>query len=126
MNKFYWMDKIKELMKDYHPLFGSVWWYSLVHEKNTFKSMAFHNFVMQKPSAKWIFHHNKFVRIKSVLKGIRKYFVFIYRVVNTVKTKINYSDFLIVSYGESHLKMLEKYSLYPKTKTVIAIPTKNN
>jgi len=113
---YFWIDYINSFTKDGYRLFGNVWWYSLVHEKNIFKSMSFHNFFkMNMPDNRWI-------RLESVLRGIVKYLSFIYRYLNKPRRDTKFKWSLIVSYGESHLKKLEDTG----ESTIIVIPTKNN
>ena len=113
---YFWIDYINSFTKDGYKRFGDVWWYSLVHEKNIFKSMSFHNFFkMNTPDNRW-------VKSKSVLKGIKKCLFFIYRYWNKPRRKTKFKWSLIVSYGESHLKKLEDTG----ESTIVVIPTKNN
>jgi len=115
--KAFWINRISEISKNMYRYFGNVWWYSLVHEKNTFKSRSFHNF------SKRIKPNNKAIRILSILRGVKKYYSFVYRYLKSDKniTKVIKKE-VIVSYGENHLKRLEETYEY----SIVVIPTKNN
>jgi len=115
-----WIAYIESLSLILHDKIGNAWWYSLVQEKNIFKSMSFHNFFkMNVPD-------NRFVKIKAVSLAILKYLTFIYRYLNkfTYSSKSKICSTVIFTYGEDHLKLLEEKEI--GGSTFIAIPTKNN
>jgi len=88
----------------------NVWWYSLLHEKNTVKSRAFHDLV------KGLKPDNRFVALKAFYNAIRKYFSFVYRwwcfltlEINADPKKIIVSpngDFLIPLYNAGYVWIL--------------------
>ena len=84
---------IAGLSKKYYKKFGNIWWYSLLHEKNTNKTMTYHNLVLgNKPK--------KFSIITALLLGVKKYLSFWYRYFLYRGTKVpKDSKVFFITYG---------------------------
>ena len=107
---------ISSLSANYYKWFGKIWWYSLLHEKNTTKSNTIHVLLKNlKPKKVSIF--------KIILNGIRKYFVFVgrYFIFKFKSKKYNYRcKNLFVSYNGDFFNCLYDMS----DSEVIIIPQK--
>lgn len=68
-----YLNFIDKLTEKYSKRFGDVWWCSLISEKNPSKSLVYHNLV------KGNIPNDKYIAIKSVVKGLKKYLSFIVR-----------------------------------------------
>ena len=70
MNREEYMEFIAALSITHAARFGNVWWYSLLHEKNTTISNSYHNLV------KGIKPKHRFSITKTLLASLRKYLSF--------------------------------------------------
>lgn len=112
---------ISELSKIFHKKFGNIWWYSLIHEKNTTKTNTYHNLV------KNIYPIiPKFIILKSFYNAIKKYFIFLVRYIlfnfNSKKFSKNNIRNIAVSYYGNYLDHIIKNDSFIK----IILPQKND
>ncbi len=96
-----YLNKIIILTRSLHPIFKNVYWYSLVHEKNTCKSRASHNYIKQlKPE--------KYNLLKALIGAIKQYLKFVFRKIyfyNLNPLYINPKN-IIVDYPAKYLESI--------------------
>jgi len=74
ISKESYLNFIDKLTEKYSKRFGdNAWWYSLISEKNPSKSMVYHNLV------KGNIPGDKYVAVKSILSGAKKWISFLVR-----------------------------------------------
>lgn len=100
-----YLEFVYRLSKNFHKKFGNIWWYSLLHEKNTSKSDTIHVLLkdLNPPEKRHI--------LSYLLEAVMKYFVFVtrYCLFKLKRTRPNtevknlfvsyYADFFDVLYG---------------------------
>jgi len=98
----------------YSKIFGNIWWYSLVHEKNTSISKAYHHL------CKGIVEKERFLLLKCFILAIKKYFTFIYRYFYFWKKDIKVESEILVGYTN----LID--SLKTDSNTIIYIPQRKD
>lgn len=107
---------ITYLSENLSEMFGNVWWYSLVHEKNIYKSRTFHDLGKGlKPNNRWVVIGSLFFAVKKFCVLLVRYCIFSFgRKMPKVRTKN-----LTVSYFGFHLGDLSDV-------TKVLLPQKND
>ncbi len=110
-----YLNKITLLTRSLHPIFKNVYWYSLVHEKNTCKSRASHNYIKQLPP-------EKYNLLRALSGAIKQYLKFVFRKIyfyNLNPLYINPKN-IIVDYPAKYLE-----SIYSKDSVKVYLPQMN-
>jgi len=122
MTREQYLKFVADIGKELQPFFGSAWWYSLVHEKNTIKSRTYHNLVKGlKPGG------DPFLPLRCLMSAVGTYLIFFFRCLH-YKMKVQHAcgivqgEILIISYCGNIFKSLRGM----KKANWIYIPTRNS
>jgi len=108
---------ISFLSKRYSQEFGSIWWYSLLHEKNSAgKSRTYHNLIKDLQPLSFSVYRAFYLALRKYIGFIVRHFIFIKQ---RYKMYVGY-DTLYITYSEDFLSPLSNSQ--PK----IYLPQKNN